>query len=73
MISIGEKDQTLETDSKETTEDIVITDSQKIKRRIITESLTFCLKDNVGAWIMDKDGNYSLVKIKEKSSHHKQL
>jgi hypothetical protein len=31
MISIGEKDQTLETDSKETTEDIVITDSQKIK------------------------------------------
>ncbi len=31
MISIGEKDQTLETDSKETTEDIEITDSQKIK------------------------------------------
>ncbi|MCE2705542.1 MAG: polyphosphate kinase 1 [Proteobacteria bacterium] len=40
--------------------------NKKIKRRIITESLTFCLKDNVGAWIMDKDGNYSLVKNKRK-------
>lgn len=38
----------------------------KIKQRIITESFKYYIRDNIGAWIMDKNGNYTRVKSRRK-------
>ncbi|MFN8771199.1 MAG: polyphosphate kinase 1 [Neisseriaceae bacterium] len=40
--------------------------NKKIKRRIITEGLRYYIRDNVNAWIMDSNGNYSKVKSRAK-------
>ncbi len=39
---------------------------KKIKQRIIMESFKYCLRDNIGAWVMDKNGNYTRVKSQRK-------